>query len=72
MTNANQLVNAIRALGHEPITVPATIPNGIAMIKGNRMDIGFPDHRLQTLAVQFGLGWEEMEFNGRMHWVLTS
>jgi hypothetical protein len=53
--DAEIITRAIRALGHSPVSVPAHIPNGICMLPAKH---GQLDHRLHTLAAQFGLTWE--------------
>ncbi len=72
MIDAKLITNAIRALGHTPVTVPAHIPNGICMIRARRADRQcFPDHRLQALAAQFGLNWELTDIDAdNSYWIL--
>ena len=69
--NAAILTNAVRVLGHEPITCPADYATGICRIRAR--DAIFPDYRLQNLADQFGLdwAWDSSDLNHN-YWVLTS
>ncbi len=65
------LINAIRALGFNPITCPSDFPNGICMITATSDPL---DARLETMAAQFGLTWEletsDQDVYG--YWMLTS
>ena len=70
MITSEMIVNAIRVLGHSPITCPADQPGSICRIVA--VDATFPDWSLQNLAAQSGLEWafESDDYNN--YWVLTS
>jgi hypothetical protein len=75
MINAEMIVLAIRALGFAPVTVPSHIPNGVCMLPAKH---GQLDHRLHTMAEQFGGSWELHTFgseyrgldNSYGYWIL--
>jgi hypothetical protein len=55
LLDAKTITLAIRALGFAPVTVPSHIANGICMLPASHEQL---DHRLQTMAHQFGCTWE--------------
>lgn len=75
LLDAKVITLAIRALGFTPVSVPAHIPNGICMLPATHEQL---DHRLHTMAHQFGCKWELHTFgpeykgldNSYGYWIL--